>query len=394
MKRLFFLVLLISLFACKKEAPLGYYPKAGEPRFVIPASNLPNEIECLASNNNVGIEIFEGRLFVAWRSSETHFASANSKMFVISSPDMGKTWEYETTIALGSDAREPNFLKFNNKLFLYCFKAGTNPVAFEPIDMMVTERLAKGSWTTPEPNGETQTVPWQLKVHNGLAYMTCYRGSHYSTSSSSSVDVFFKYSTDGRTWQNVNNKEYVYRGGVSEVGYEWDKDGNLWAVTRNEDGDDSGFGSHLTFAPASDLSAWQFPAKSSPYRYDSPKMFKHGNDIYLVARRNVDGPYDKGMDWLPISARRVEYLATYSATVKRTALYKINTENKSVDWLFDLPGTGDNAFPSVVQTGEHSFVIANYTSPLSHTDWNWIQGQVSSEGTQIYLIDINFEPTF
>lgn len=394
MKRILPFMIIVTLLACKKETPLGYYPVAGEPKFIIPASGLPSQIECLASNNNVGIMIFEGKLFVAWRTSETHFASENSKMFVVSSSDMGDTWNYETTLIPGADVREPNFLNFNGKLYLYCFKAGTNPLAFEPIDMMVTERISQGNWTDPAPNGLAETVPWQLKVHDGLAYMTCYRGTHYSTSEESSVDVFFKYSANGVTWQNVGGREYVYRGGVSEVAYEWDKDGNLWAVTRNEDGDATGFGSHLVYAPAGDISNWQYPAVCSPYRYDSPKMFRHGDDIYLVARRNLDGPYDKGHDWLPISAQRIEYLATYSATAKRTALYKINTAEKRVDWLFDLPGVGDNAFPSVVQTGEHTFLIANYTSPLEHTDWSWVQGQVSPEGTQIYLLELKFEPVF
>ena len=56
----------------------------------------------------------------------------------------------------------------------------------------------------------------------------------------------------------------VYTGGVSEVGFAFDGEGNLWGVTRNEDGDASGFGSHVVFAPADDLANWQFPDTLEP----------------------------------------------------------------------------------------------------------------------------------
>ena len=34
----------------------------------------------------------------------------------------------------------------------------------------------------------------------------------------------------------------------------------------------------------------------------------------------------------------------------------------------DIPGVGDTAFPAVWRTGPHSFVMANYTSPLDEPD--------------------------
>jgi hypothetical protein len=37
-------------------------------------------------------------------------------------------------------------------------------------------------------------------------------------------------------------------GGISEVGFHFDLEGNLWGVGRNEDGDDSGKSSTLNVA--------------------------------------------------------------------------------------------------------------------------------------------------
>ena len=89
-------------------------------------------------------------------------------------------------------------------------------------------------------------VPWDLKIHNGVAYRTSYEGEHYGSGDTSEIAVFFKQSTDGTTWTPVGGRPNVYYGGVSEVAFEFDADGALWAVTRNEDGDASGFGSHAS----------------------------------------------------------------------------------------------------------------------------------------------------
>jgi hypothetical protein len=59
-----------------------------------------------------------------------------------------------------------------------------------------------------------------------------------------------------------------------------------------------------------------------------------------------------------------------------------------------VPGCGDNAFASIERISKHKFMIANYSSPTEECkDWAWIHGQISSEGTHIYLMEIDFEET-
>ena len=59
----------------------------------------------LGCNNNVDVEYFDGRLFVAWRTGPTHFASEDTEMLVVSSADNGVTWDFETKVVLGADVR-------------------------------------------------------------------------------------------------------------------------------------------------------------------------------------------------------------------------------------------------------------------------------------------------
>ncbi len=369
-------IVLIGLLGCEPVDPapsddpsdwevdtsVEYSPVISEPRWVVPSPELPASIEPLPSNNNVDIVFHGNRLFMAWRSSPNHFASAQTVMFVVSSTDGGASWDFEDRIALDADVREPRFLSFEGRLQLLFFEGGTDPFAFEPRVLWRTIFEDVGAWSAPEVFIDAPEVPWDVKVRDGSAWMTSYEGEHYGTDEEAVVQVYFKQSLDGEQWEPVQGQDFVYEGGVSEVAFEFDEDGGLWAVTRNEDGDASGWGSHVCTAEASALGSWDCPSQSDPERYDSPELFRHGDDLYLVARRDVGGPFgdDEGL------------LLPYSNRPKRTALYRIDRDERAVVHLVDLSGAGETAFTSVRRTGAHSFLLANYTSPLDDPDITWI----------------------
>lgn len=392
--RLLMLPLWICVAACSagQDAPsndpadyvvdtsVSYALEVSEPRWVVPSDAIPAAIDVQNSNNNVDICYFEGRLFMSWRSGPTHFASEDPQMHVMSSQDDGKTWEFEHTIDIDTDLREPRLIPYQGKLQLLFFQAGVIMTAFQPQRILRTWRNGFQDWSDLETVNPEPEVPWDIKVRNDRLFMTSYAGGHYEEDSE--VEVYFKESTDGLSWEKVNGKESVYTGGVSEVAFEFAADGTLWLVTRNEDGDASGYGSHVCYAPADNITEWVCPAICDPERYDSPEMFRHGDTIYLVARRDIGGPYG------PDDANVIEY----SLRPKRTAIYQIDQDNKQVVHIMDLPGVGDTAFPAIWRTGPHSFLMANYTSPLDEPDVSWLEGQSSRRGTQLYLMDINFVP--
>lgn len=368
------------------DTSIDYQVQISEPRWVIPSEALPVEAQTMSSNANVDIIFHADRLFMAWRTAPNHFASDQVYMLVVSSLDGGETWEFEHLIDIDSDLREPRFLSYGGELQLIFFQAGTEALAFEPITMWRTFRHGPGDWSELKVLVDGPEVPWDVKVRGGIAYMTSYRGEHYSGDEDTTIQVFFKYSTDGDTWNHVDDRSFVYEGGVSEAAFEFDEDGSLWVVTRNEDGDETGYGSHVCWAPAAALASWECPATCDPERYDSPELFRHGDDIYLIARRDIGGPYGEG------DATFFDRLLDYSKRPKGTALYQIDKASRSVVHLMDLPGVGDTSFPSVRRTGTHTFLVANYTSPLDEPDISWIEGQISERGTQIYLLTLSFVP--
>ena len=380
---------LVLLTAC---GPTSWEPVLGNERQVVPSGPLPEQVQVQTANNNVSITLHEDRLFMGWRTAPSHFASGEAVMHLVSSTDLGWTWEREATFALGADLREPLLFEVDGRLHFTLFEAGTDPLAFEPHTLWRTWRRGFADWTEPEVWGEEGEVAWEVKVAGGEAFLTSYIGPHYDFDEEVELDVRFQSSLDGLSWAPVGAEAAVYTGGASEAAFEFDDRGLLWAVLRNEDGDASGFGSLLCYAIQETPGDWRCPEVSDPERYDSPRMFKHEGELYLLARRDIGGPYDQGLD-LPLPEARWENLVAYSGRPKRTALYRIDREAHEVEHLLDLPSAGDTAFPSVVQLDAHRFLVANYTSPVWDGDRTWLEGQVSDEGTRIYLVEIEFEPT-
>lgn len=370
----------------------SYTIKLSQPYWLIPTQINQEEIPIGKSNNNVSIAIHQKRIYVAFRTGPYHFASKKAGVYVLSSAD-GQHWEKELELFIGRDIREPFLMSLNGKLHFYYFTAGQSIAAFEPkkIEHFVLDE--EHCWIGPEEVLTEGEVHWSLKKRNSKVYMTSYKGAHYNLKGPSSMELHFKKSKDGKNFAPIKqDKSTVYFGGASECAFEFDYEGNLWAVTRLEDGDETGFGSHVAYADKDNLDQWEFPDSADARCFMSPKMFNHNNDLYLIARKQLGKhkfgrtPRDKSM-----RTQRLRNWVSYSLSAKTTALYKINKLNKRVEWLMDLPGAGDTAFPSIVRLSQDKFLVANYSSPTNrHQKRSWLNGQFGKTG--IYLMVIEFVP--
>jgi hypothetical protein len=370
------------------DPDVAYRVVVSSPTAVVPSPALPPGLGLEQSNNNLSIALHEGRLFLAFRTAPTHFASANARLIVLSSPDHGRTWTNETSFATGQDLREPFLLEVNGRLRLYYAELSDRIYAFEPRAMWRSSRCGPGCWTAPEKWGGPEEIAWDFKVRGGRAWMTSYRGKHYDLRARP-IEIRFRTSIDGIDWRDVGEGP-VYRGGATEASFEFDRRGALWAITRNEDGDSTGFGSHVAFAEPATPGAWSFPDRSNPSRFDSPRLFRHGRDIYLVARRDLGPPVGTRFEALRGEWRKLLVWASYSLQPKRTALYRLDPAARRFDLVLDLPSAGDTAFPSIVRLSPDEFLVANYSSAFRHGDRTWLWGQLN--GTGIYFVRLRFEP--
>lgn len=103
-------------------------------------------------------------------------------------------------------------------------------------------------------------------------------------------------------------------------------------------------------------------------------MFRHGEELYLIARTDPDGPYDMGFDNLSFNQQRAAYLAAFSlrshGTVRAAlcivilfyfnfsiffflklskGLWRVDKSTMTLQFIATLPGCGDTAFPSIVR---------------------------------------------
>lgn len=354
-------------------------PHTSPPVELKPGVQLPPDLPIMRSMNNVDLIKHGGRYYMAFRTGATHFASTKVLMHVLSSAD-GFKWDLEKTIHMGSDMREPRFLSFNGKLFFYYFRGGTHPLKFEPDRMFMLERTDKG-WSEPESFFEPGYVPWRAKVFDGKAYLSVYYGRGlYGDQSKNAIHLLE--STDGRNWKRISEKPQVAMPGAEEPEFEFDREGNIWGTVRLENK-----GAMVFFAPKEHLDRWQFvPTKD---KYDSALVFRHGDEFYLITRRNLDGVMDKAPAWMPEKLGHLYNLARYSLTRKRTAFYYLDRQQMKAKWLYDLPSHGDTTFPALAPLNGHQYLLVNYSSKLEKGhDYAWIRGQLSD--TRLYSHVVTF----
>ena len=173
-------MLMFVLMACTGSTLLvagsGIEVTLGELEMVVPSSTLPPSITPQVSNNNLDvIEHSDGRLYFAFRTGPSHFASDAVQMFVLSSVDGGQSWEEELILDMDTDLREPRFLSHDDKLILHYAVLGTSPVDFEPEGTMRVVKDA-GGWTDAEWVFEDGVIPWRTRLMDGVPTMIGYTG--------------------------------------------------------------------------------------------------------------------------------------------------------------------------------------------------------------------------
>lgn len=359
---------------------------------VVPSEGIPPDLEVMPASNNLDVIRHGGRVFLAWRTAPDHFASADALIHVVSSADEVE-WEHGATFNVGRDLREPRFLELQGTLLLYMTVLGTDPLAFAPYDVVVAERIAAGQWSEPQSLRRADTVVWRTKVTQGQPMIVSYTGGGGIFGDMEPLRVWLDTTMDGRTWRPYNRTHpTLIEGGVSETDFAIGDDGTAFGVSRNESGDDEGFGSKICRSTPEDITDWT--CTPDPRKFDSPLMFWFDGEAYLVARRNVTptGNFDLGRDDLTQQQKFVFYQLEYKKSRKRCAIWRYEQEQDTFLFLVDLPSRGDTCFPGVIEgTAPGEFIIYNYSSPLdADEDPSWTSGQNGE--TRIYRHLVRFTP--
>jgi hypothetical protein len=362
-----------------------------ETRRIVPSDGLPAAIDVKRSNNNLDVTRFGGRTYLAFRTADSHFAGDSTIIHVVSSDDES-TWRQEARFALGRDLREPRWLPLDGRLFLYVSLLGSSSYSFDPERVDVTELATpsrpvatgledadsppSGNFGPLEPAGLPGRIAWRTRVIDGRGYMTAYRGGEHLYSLSRQPMSVELYSTnDGRHWLPADPAHpVVSQGGGSEADFAIMPGGSLFGVIRNEEGDESGWGSKLCRASAAALGAWT--CTNDPRKFDSPNVFVHDGEVYFFARRNLanEGRYDLGVgDGL---VRMLRNQLAYITQAKRCSLWRYDRATGKVGFVLDLPSRGDTCFASVLPgDAPDRLVVYDYSSDIGGPEMPWTAGQ-------------------
>lgn len=357
------------------------------PRHLVPGPASAG-VDVLDANNNLDVVRWNGRIWLAWRTAPTHFASAAARLHLVVSDDGGSTWRHDHTVEAGRDVREPRLVSWQGRLLWYWFTAGTRGTAFEPDRIHVSERGVDARWSEPLAISPPDCVVWRVRPIGGRLAMSLYRGAGaLYTSHPVPLTVELWASDDGITWEPFDPGRPVVHHGGSETEFIELGDGTVLSAIRKE-GPSGGWGSDIGRSAPGNPSRWRL--RPDARKFDSPLLFLAGERPILVTRRHLanHGRFDLGLGTLgPELRTRLDHLA-YWATPKRTAAYEIDPDQLSATWLCDLPSAGDTAFAAQVPLAPGRHLIANYSSPLSRGWWPWMVGQLRP--THIHALEIDF----
>lgn len=345
---------------------------------------LPENLHIKNTLNSSDLVKFENKYYLVVRTAPSHFASPNTITHILSSKDT-VNWELDHTIAVGLDVRDQRFLVFKGKLYLHFFKAGFNPLNLEPEHMYVMRKTDK-NWSKPKSFYKPGYISFRIKTYNDKIYCSTYHvGSAWSKAFKPNAkwETRLLVSEDAENWEQLSEKPQITSNGVSEAEFEFDKEGNIYGIARLE-----GWGGHLFSSKKGDLSKWRLVNTGN--KYDSPLMFKHNEDFYLISRRNVDGVVNKAPVFFTKKMKWFYNLARYSLTRKRTALFHFDTQKMEINHILDFPSHGDTSAPAIVKTGKDEYLVMFYSSEIKNNrDYPWIIGQLKK--TRIYYCTLKFE---
>ncbi|MGC9054756.1 MAG: hypothetical protein ACP5KS_12845 [Candidatus Hydrogenedens sp.] len=378
----------VLIFSVLYSEPMQMYPERikgiqiSSPIPVVPGKGMPEDFSPMRSTNNVDLIRIGASIFMSLRTAPSHFASTNTKLYVMRSDDEGKSWKKELCIRMGHDLREPRFLHFKNRLFLYFYTGGTDPLRFEPGYIHYSERLEDNYWTEPQQIFQPGYVVWRVRTLGEYAYMSVYYGLDIYGKGDRG-DVRLLISSDGVLWQPISNEPQIDRVGAEEAEFVFDDKGGIVSLVRLE----VGGGALVCRAPADKIDCWE--CKFTPYKVDSSLMFTHKGRFFIVGRRNIAGRSARTVGFLPESVQNAWSMVFYSITRKRTCIYEINPNTLELYPLIDLPSKGDTAFAGIVPLSEEKYYLVNYSSPLEGFDLPWIGGQLLESRLYGFILDFS-----
>jgi hypothetical protein len=280
---------------------------------------------------------YQGRYYLTLRSCpDGHGVHPTSSIIVLASDDT-KTWQQVHRFRVEKrDTRDPHFLIFNDRLFIYTgawYCGDSSPEQYE-----MNDHLGYAAWTS---DGRTWHSPimlegtyghyvWRAATFGGKAYL-CGRRKHEFAASTTReerdrlIESALLESDDGLIWRKAGMFQERYG---DETAFLFEPDGSLLAVAR------SGGGRNAQVCRSQPpYQQWQ---RVDLDRYiGGPLLAKWGERYLVGGRKSVTGTPVTSLYWLA---------------------------NDRLHEFAQLPSGGDNSYPGFIELSPTRALISYYSS--------------------------------
>ena len=281
---------------------------------------------------------FEGKLYLTFRSCpDGHNVFPTASIIVLCSENKGVTWNPVHRFSVAKrDTRDPHFLVFQDKLFVFTGTWYCGDSAPETRDM--NQHLGYAVWTSDGTNwsepkmleGTYGHYIWRAATDGKQAFLCGRRKNQFQETTSREerdplVESAILVSDDGLIWKQRGLFQEKFG---DETAFLFETDGSILAIARSGSGRDA-----------------QVCRSKPPFhrferteldRYIGGPLVAKWDDLTLVGgRKSKDGPAKTSLYWLKDDAL-VEFA--------------------------ELPSGGDNSYPGFIDLGEGHALVSYYSS--------------------------------
>ena len=303
---------------------------------------------------------FRNRFYLAFRSCpDGHGVHPTSSIIVLSSPD-ARSWKQVYRFHVPQrDTRDPHFLVFRGKLFVYTGTWYSGKTSLPPSKYDLNQHLGYAAWSSDGTTWHGPTMLegtfghyiWRAAAFRGKAYLCGRRKIGFAIplrGEPRRTKSLMLESDDGLIWR----KRAVFQEiDGDETAFLFESDGSILGVGRR-----GGRPAQLLRSKPP-YSQWR---RTDLDRYIGGPLLVRWGDHYLVGGREI--------------------VAGRGAT---TSLYWLVDD--ALDKLAELPSGGDCSYPGFVALDDHRAIVSWYSSHEKDDQGHPI--------TAIYLANLEIQPT-
>ncbi len=311
---------------------------------------------------------WQGKFWLTFRSCpDGHMVHPTASIIILSSPDTQK-WTQEHRFSVPQrDTRDPHFLVFKDKLFIYTgtwYCGDSSPARSE---YTLNRHLGYAAWSADGKKWHSPIMLegtfghyiWKANTFNGRAYLCGRRNREFDIKvrgEGATVESAMLESDDGLIWRTRALFQEV-RG--DETAFQFGSKGDILAIGRR--GGDKA----------------QLLKSKPPYR----KWNRREMDRY------IGGPLLTKWGGRHVAGGRKSGAALVGKRGPKTALYWLNPEAKTEKNLLtefvELPSNGDTSYPGFVELSPTRAIVSWYSSHEKDSKGKPI--------TAIYMADLNIQ---